>query len=85
MLSILLNIAAFGTAIAIGTKQLWDNGASLPPSHRGLMVTASPAIVLLLVLLSRASLRPRAPTLRTQATDDLNTSAQPPTLPRFAP
>eukprot|EP00965_Chrysotila_dentata_P002038 67353-Pleurochrysis_carterae.AAC.1 len=25
LLSILLNIAAFGAAIAIGTKQLWDN------------------------------------------------------------
>eukprot|EP00965_Chrysotila_dentata_P059676 1979580-Pleurochrysis_carterae.AAC.1 len=27
LLSIFLNVAAFGVAIAVGAKQLWDNGA----------------------------------------------------------
>eukprot|EP00965_Chrysotila_dentata_P031363 1045466-Pleurochrysis_carterae.AAC.1 len=77
MLSILLNVIAFSTAIALGTRQLWDNGALRPVPYFSLATLASLPALMLLALLRRSPPRPRMPSLRTQATDGQHTPARP--------
>eukprot|EP00965_Chrysotila_dentata_P035572 1183875-Pleurochrysis_carterae.AAC.1 len=60
MLSILLNFAALGAIVAIGSKQLWNYGAALhwdPPSCAPL--ASLPLLFLLTLLLLIAPARPR--------------------------
>eukprot|EP00965_Chrysotila_dentata_P065684 2176605-Pleurochrysis_carterae.AAC.1 len=69
MVSIFLNVAAFATAVAIGTNQFWNNGTQLAVPFLDLTVLAPLPILMLIALLTRAPLKPRVPALRTQATD----------------
>eukprot|EP00965_Chrysotila_dentata_P127587 4219326-Pleurochrysis_carterae.AAC.1 len=78
MLSILLNVAALGAIVAIGSKQLWNYGTTQRGDPFSSAPLASlPPLFLTTMLLLFASARPRAPTLRLQASDHRHLPARP--------